>query len=241
MGTTSGKEKKSTKDTSHKGEPIELNTTEGEALEQSLEPAVTEADMPTANTGDDNAGEGNTLKLQGEIDRLKVLLETAHDNVLRARADAENAQNRATKDKLDGIMFANKAILVDLLPVIDNLELALAHLKTHNATSADNAPDNATSADNAPEQSDEGTKSNISSFADGVAITLKQLVTTLAKHGVEPIETPIGTPFDPNFHEGLMLELNPELDDNTVSGTLQTGYTLNGRVVRPAKVKVSKK
>ena len=191
-----------------------------------LEPAVTESDLAGASdnvvrTEVDNSDTA-PLDPEQEIERLKGLLEISEDKALRARADAENVRQRSIKEMSEGIKYASKSLLTDLLPVLDSLELALQHLDSGDTSSGTS-------------------NSELASLRDGVTLTLKQFVGALAKHGIDKLEPEIGAAFDPNFHEGLMIENNPELGDNTVSGILQTGYTLNTRVIRPAKVKVNKK
>ena len=101
----------------------------------------------------------------------------------------------------------------DLLPVVDNLERALSSI----------------SAD------DESQKA----VAEGIELTLKSFVDVLARFKIEPVD-PAGQPFDANLHQAVSMVPNPDLEPNTVMDVFQKGYTLNGRLIRPAMVIVSK-
>ena len=74
---------------------------------------------------------------------------------------------------------------------------------------------------------------------EGVELTQKSLVDTLAKFNVVQLD-PVGEPFDPQFHQAMSMVENPDVEPNTVTLVMQKGYTLNGRLVRPAMVMVSK-
>lgn len=74
---------------------------------------------------------------------------------------------------------------------------------------------------------------------EGIQLTLKMLTDTLQKHGVETVD-PVGTPFDPQQHEAMSMQPNPDMEPNTVMAVLQKGYALNERLIRPAMVIVAK-
>ncbi len=134
------------------------------------------------------------------------------EQVLRAHAEAQNARHRAQQDVEKARKYALEKFVGDLLPVADNLERALA----------------------AGDKEDEAQKAML----EGVELTLKSLQDTLAKYKVEMID-PQGEPFDPQVHQAMTMVPNPDLEPNTVMDVFQKGYTLNGRLVRPAMVVVS--
>lgn len=144
-----------------------------------------------------------------------VLLEeiaSLKEQVLRAHADAQNVRRRSEQDVEKARKFALEKFVADLLPVADNLERAIA---------AGNPEDDTQKA-----------------VLEGVALTLKSLQDTLKKYKVEIVD-PAGEPFDPQLHQAMTMVPNPDMEPNTVMDVFQKGYTLNGRLVRPAMVVVS--
>ncbi|MFT4609134.1 MAG: molecular chaperone GrpE [Cellvibrionaceae bacterium] len=139
-------------------------------------------------------------------------IEALKADVLRAHAETQNARRRAEQDVEKARKFALEKFVGELLPVADNLERAIA----------------------AGDSEDEGQKSVL----EGVALTHKSLLDTLKKFKVEVID-PHGEPFDPQLHQAMSMVPNPDSEPNTVLTVFQKGYTLNGRLVRPAMVVVS--
>lgn len=134
------------------------------------------------------------------------------DQVLRSLAEVENIKRRATRDVENAHKFAVEKLLSDLIPVLDSLDKAV---ETASQT--------------------EGAEA----IAEGVALSLKLFVDTLAKSGVEEID-PLGEPFDPQVHEAMTMVPNPDAEPNSVMDVMAKGYLLNGRLVRAAKVIVVK-
>lgn len=134
------------------------------------------------------------------------------EQVLRAHADAQNVRRRSEQDVEKARKFALEKFVADLLPVADNLERAIA---------AGNPEDETQKA-----------------VLEGVELTLKSLQDTLKKYKVEMVD-PAGEPFDPQLHQAMTMVPNPDMEPNTVMDVFQKGYTLNGRLVRPAMVVVS--
>ena len=134
------------------------------------------------------------------------------DQLLRTVAEMENVRRRAQRDVENAHKFAVEKLLGDLLPVVDSLE---------KAEEAAKATDNAVS------------------MAEGISLSLKLFVGTLEKAGVAMID-PLGEPFDPQLHEAMAMVPNPDAEPNSVMDVMQRGYTLNGRLVRAAKVIVVK-
>jgi molecular chaperone GrpE len=153
------------------------------------------------------------LTLDEVVARLHEDVAEARDAALRAQADAQNITRRAEQDVEKARKFALERFCSELLPVVDNLERALE------ATAGD----------------DEIVKP----IAEGVELTLKSLLDALKKFNIEPVD-PQGEPFDPQVHQAMSMVENGEVEPNTVIAVMQKGYTLNGRLVRPAMVMVSK-
>ena len=136
------------------------------------------------------------------------------DKLLRLQADFENTRKRLEKDKQDFCKFANESIIAELLYTLDDLERAVELAQSKHQ--------------------------DLSAFLKGVEMILAHLYEMLKGYGVKPIEAE-GKLFDPNYHEALMQVENKELPEHTIVEELQKGYLLNDRVIRTAKVKVSKK
>ena len=134
------------------------------------------------------------------------------DQLLRTVAEMENVRRRAQRDVENAHKFAVEKLLGELLPVVDSLEKAEESAKT-----TDNAD----------------------SMAEGISLSLKLFVSTLEKSGIAIVD-PLGEPFDPQLHEAMAMVPNPDAEPNSVMDVMQRGYTLNGRLVRAAKVVVVK-
>ncbi len=154
---------------------------------------------------------------QGEYLGLKEEAAKAkdyQDKLLRLHADFENTRRRQQKEKQDFIKFANEGIIMELLNILDDLERAV----------------------NLAESKHE----DLPAFLKGVEMILAHLYEMLKENGLKPIESK-GKLFDPNLHEALMQVEDKNNPENTIAEELQKGYMLNDRVIRTAKVKVSKK
>lgn len=136
------------------------------------------------------------------------------DRILRLQADFDNTRKRLEREKQDFIKFANEGIILELLNILDDLErtVELAQEKHQ----------------------------DLSAFLKGVEMILAHLYEMIKEYGVKPIEAQ-GKLFDPNLHEALMQVENKDLTEHTIIEELQKGYLLNDRVIRTAKVKVTKK
>lgn len=188
-------------------EPIE-ETVEAEAAETGANGAENaNAEEPSTDA------EESIDSLKARIESLNAAMEAAKQQVLRSQAEAQNAQRRAEKDVEKAHKFGQEKLLQDLLPVVDNLERALASMDREN-------PD-------------------FKAVVEGIELTHKSFVDALAKYNVEPVD-PKGEPFDPELHQAMTMVENPDVEPNTVIDVFQKGYTLHGRLVRPAMVVVSK-
>ncbi|MFT4767401.1 MAG: molecular chaperone GrpE [Glaciecola sp.] len=173
--------------------------------------------LDAASSEDDDMSGGSAseseLSVDAQVELLQEELERAKDQALRAQADTQNAQRRAEQDVEKARKFALERFCSELLPVVDNLERALEAI---------NSDDPA-----------------LGSIAEGVDLTLKSFVGALSKFQIEQLD-PVGEPFDPQHHQAMSMIENPDAEPNTVLAVMQKGYTLNGRLVRPAMVMVSK-
>ncbi|WP_156312598.1 nucleotide exchange factor GrpE [Marinagarivorans algicola] len=156
--------------------------------------------------------------LHAEIAALKEQAANANEQALRAAAEAQNARRRAEQDVEKAHKFALEKFVNDMLPVVDNLERSIEAAKGEQT---------------------QGEQSHIETLIEGVDLTLKSLVDALKRHNVEAVN-PAGEPFDPQFHQAMSMVPDPNVEPNTVINVFQNGYTLNGRLVRPAMVVVSK-
>jgi molecular chaperone GrpE len=148
----------------------------------------------------------------GLLEEVKKSRE-AQDKMLRNQADLENTRKRLEREKQEFVKFANEGLILDLLNVLDDLERTVDLAQT--------------------------AKEDLSAFVKGIEMILAHLYEMLKNHGVKPIEAE-GKIFDPNFHEALMQVENKELSEHTIIEVLQKGYLIHGRILRTAKVKVSK-
>ena len=146
-----------------------------------------------------------------ETEKLREELEAERNKYLRLMADFDNYKRRAVKDRQEAEKFRAQSVLVDLLPVLDNFERALAM----------------------------GTGSEeSSSLLKGVEMVQKSLLEAVKREGLEEIKS-VGEAFDPNVHQAVMQEKDDSAEAGSVLMELQKGYTLKGRVLRPAMVKVN--
>ena len=143
---------------------------------------------------------------------LEAELEAAKDAALRAQADAMNVQRRAEQEVEKARKFALERFCGDLLSVVDNLERALES---------------------------SGDEQGSAALAEGVELTRKGFMDVLAKYGVEAVD-PQGEPFDPETAQAMSMVEQPDVEPNSVVAVMQKGYVLNGRLLRPAMVMVSK-
>ena len=135
------------------------------------------------------------------------------DKFLRLQADFDNYKKRLDRDKIEFIKFANEEIIVEMLRIVDDFERAVEAGKT---------------------------KHDFDVLYKGVEMIWKDLREFLKQKGVKEIEAK-GKPFDPHAHEAMMQEEREDCPEDHVIEELQKGYVLNGRVIRPVKVKVAKK
>lgn len=180
-------------------------------MEEEKSKVITESDQE--NPEENRFIEASTKEEIVEAFReLKEKADRDHDLYLRSMAEVENIKKRAAKDKEEWIKYANENLVKSILPFMDNLDKAVAHARDGKSLDA---------------------------LIEGVELTLKGLKDSLGKSGVQEVHTS-GAPFDPRFHEAVYEKEDDQAPVGTVIQELQKGYTLNGRLIRPAMVVVSK-
>ena len=152
-------------------------------------------------------------ELEKELEAKDAVIKDLQDKMLYFQAEFENFKKLKAKEKQEVLKFGNETLLKELIPVLDNMERALEH-----SAHAD----------------------DVKAIEEGVKIILNQFLKVLEKAGVERIEA-VGQKFDPNIHEALYQEERDDMEPDTVVSEVEKGYLLNGRVVRPSRVSVSKK
>ncbi|MBC8040778.1 MAG: nucleotide exchange factor GrpE [Opitutaceae bacterium] len=136
----------------------------------------------------------------------------AHDRYLRLAADMENLRRRTVREKDEIRQFAAGRVLEDLLSVLDNLGFGLAAAKAPNA--------------------------DLKTLVGGIGMVADQLKNVLSQHGLKEIN-PVGQAFDPNQHESIAAQPSTDVAEGLVAQVVRIGYSLNGRLLRPASVIVS--
>ena len=154
-------------------------------------------------------------KLEQQIEELTNEKQELFEQLQRVSADYANFQKRAPKQIADSVAYEKKAVIRSLLPSIDNFEHALSHAST---------------------ASGEETLDNI---INGIQLVFDHMLDALKTHGVERIDA-LDKPFDPNLHEAMLRQSNPDKDDDTVLEVYQAGYMIGEQVLRPSKVIVNK-
>jgi molecular chaperone GrpE len=163
-------------------------------------------------TGPSAEPEDAIAELQEQLQGKAAELKETHDRLLRVSAEFDNYKKRSARESSEFRKYANQALLKDLLPVVDNLDLAI------NST---------------------GGQSEIEkSLLEGLEITRKEILKVLEKYHVTPIEA-VGRPFDPEYHEAAMRQESDEHAENTVISEFQKGYLIHDRLLRPAMVVVA--
>ena len=196
--------------TTDESTPEELDS---DAIEKTSDDQQSQPDGLEEAKGQSEAEEGQADAADSSAqDDTSEELTKVKDQLLRTVAEMENVRRRAQRDVENAHKFAVEKLLSDLLPVVDSLEKAEEAAKT-----TDNAD----------------------SMAEGISLSLKLFVSTLERSGIAIVD-PLGEPFDPQLHEAMAMVPNPDAEPNSVMDVMQRGYTLNGRLVRAAKVVVVK-
>ncbi len=155
---------------------------------------------------------GKVAELEAALKKAEEEIETLKDKKLRLHAETENFKRRITKEKEDFQKYSNEKAVSELLPVIDNLERAVAHAKEAGETGA---------------------------LLEGVEMTLTLFAQMLEKMGISIVES-VGETFDPQKHEAVQQIESGDHEPNIIVSEFQKGYMLYERLIRPAMVVVSK-
>ena len=154
--------------------------------------------------------EEHICQLQEQLAAKETEVRDNWDRFVRERADLENFRKRTNREKEELLNYGNKSLIEEILPIVDNLERALAHT----------------------------TEDGQSAVVEGIRMTHVMLVAALKKFGVTPLEA-VGTTFDPAFHQAMAQVPTDEHAPNTVVEEFQKGYLLKERLLRPAMVTVA--
>ena len=188
-----------------------------------VENQTPEDDQPTADAAESATEEpaadasNGDLSLEQALEKLaqaELATDRAKDDLLRVQAEMQNLRRRTEQDVEKAHKFGQERFSTELLSVMDNLERAL---------------------EAASDREEEAVKA----IYDGVELTLKSFTDCFSKFNIEVVD-PLGEPFDPDLHQAMSIQENADVEPNSVIAVMQKGYTLHGRVLRPAMVMVSK-
>ena len=181
--------------------------------EQEAEVVGTEADIEWNEEAESDEQEAKIAQLEAALLASEAKIQEQQDGVLRAKAEVENMRRRTETEIDKARKYALNKFAEELLPVIDNLERAIQAADTENEA--------------------------VKPLLEGVELTHKTFVDTVSKFGLKEIN-PEGEAFNPELHQAMSIQESPDHESNTVMFVMQKGYELNGRVIRPAMVMVSK-
>ncbi len=178
--------------------------------EENLDPQETKAEEMSTEEVTD-ATLGEALK---KLVDAEEVASRANDDLLRVQAEMQNLRRRSEQDIEKAHKYSQEKFTTELLSVMDNLERALAAAANHE-------------------------DDTVKAIYEGVDLTLKSFTDCFNRFHIEAVD-PMGEPFDPQLHQAMTIIENAEVEPNTVIEVMQKGYTLHGRVIRPAMVVVSK-
>ncbi|WP_415897069.1 nucleotide exchange factor GrpE [Neptuniibacter sp. QD57_21] len=195
----------------------ELNPVEEQKVEQPEEVVAAEAQEENAEQGEAEqvAAEETAQdadKLAADLVAAVAEVETLKDQMLRVQADAQNVRRRAEQDVEKAHKFGVEKFANEMLPIVDSLERAIEAF---------------------------GDDEAVKPMKEGVEMTMNMFLSGLAKFQMEQVN-PMGEAFDPALHQAMSMVESPDAKPNTVIAVMQKGYTLHGRLVRPAMVVVAK-
>ena len=191
-----------------------------EAAEQTGTAAEELQDLEQAQVGAETGDDTNTdqdISLEQALEKLaraELAAQKAHDDLLRVQAEMQNLRRRTEQDIEKAHKYGQEKFSAELLSVMDNLERALDAASAHENEA-------------------------VKAIYDGVDLTLKSFSDCFSKFNIEAVD-PLGEPFDPALHQAMSMQENPDVEPNTIIAVMQKGYTLHGRVIRPAMVMVAK-
>ncbi|OLQ85721.1 nucleotide exchange factor GrpE [Vibrio ponticus] len=183
------------------------------AVESDVEAVGTDADIEWNEETELDEQEAKIAQLEAALLSSEAKIKDQQDSVLRAKAEVENMRRRTETEIDKARKYALNKFAEELLPVIDNLERAIAAADGENEV--------------------------VKPLLEGVELTHKTFADAVAKFGLKEIN-PEGEAFNPEFHQAMSIQESPDHESNTVMFVMQKGYELNGRVIRPAMVMVAK-
>ena len=189
-----------------------MNEPESSDTESRLPDTAATPAPETASAAPAPEAQPATPDLAGQLAAAKKEAADNYDRYVRAVADLDNFRRRTVREKEELRQFAASKVLEDLMPVLDALSLGLTAAKAPNA--------------------------ELPSLVGGIEMVAGQLKASLANHGLKEIN-PLGQPFDPNLHDALSQQPSAEIPEGSVLTVVRVGYSLNGRLLRPASVVVS--
>jgi len=183
--------------------------------EEALQDEADDQDIDAEVEEDEDSGESGLgdKALQDQLTAMEMKADENLNKAVRALAELDNVRRRAERDVSNTHKYGLEKIAKAILPVMDSLEQALQIEVTADET--------------------------VNSIHEGVELTLKLLHGVLKQFAIEPID-PVGQPFDPECHEAISMQIDDKVAPGTVLTVFQKGYLLNERVIRPARVIVSK-
>ncbi|MEH6542481.1 MAG: nucleotide exchange factor GrpE [Porticoccaceae bacterium] len=186
-------------------------TKEKNDLNEDLEDKAAEAGQESAPAEQESAT-AEDISPEAKLEELQAALDEARDQVLRTQAEMQNLRRRGERDVENAHKYALEKFVNELIPVVDNLERATTFIDHDNDV--------------------------FKAVGEGVELTLKSLLDALTRNKVEQ-HNPLEQAFDAELHQAVTMAPHPDLPANTVTEVFQKGYTLSGRLVRPAMVVVS--
>ncbi|MCW9717843.1 MULTISPECIES: nucleotide exchange factor GrpE [unclassified Avibacterium] len=198
---------------SEQEQQVEKTEVKQEQVEQAENVQETAQQQENAENLEGDALEEAIARVQELEEQLVETAKKEQDILLRSRAEIDNIRRRAEQDVEKAHKFALEKFAKDLLETIDNLERALA----------------------TPVSTED---ESLKGVLDGVELTLKGLLATVARFGVEAVGT-VGETFNPDLHQAISMQPAEGFESNQITTVLQKGYLLNGRVIRPAMVMVA--
>lgn len=179
-------------------------------LDRERESSATEADVDSASDGTEADDAKSLTDFLQAFERLKAEYDESQNRYLRLQADYDNFRRRTRQEREETAAYANSKLIGELLPVLDNFTLAMRVT--------------------VPGESE--------GLVKGVTMVYEQLQRVLTTSGVEKMEC-LGSLFDPNLHEAVVSEPTEGAASGTILEVLRDGYTLSGKVIRPAMVKIA--
>ncbi len=183
------------------------------AVESDVEAVGTDADIEWNEETEQDEQEAKIAQLEAALLSSEAKIKDQQEGVLRSKAEVENMRRRTEQEIDKARKYALNKFAEELLPVIDNLERAIAAADCENEA--------------------------VKPLLEGVELTHKTFADVVAKFGLKEIN-PEGEAFNPEFHQAMSIQESPDHESNTVMFVMQKGYELNGRVIRPAMVMVAK-